>query len=100
MSMYTQASELKELLKQIVNKMIEDHPLVKSAIKAKKAIVQSVDATTQTVKVKFPFDSTEITLPYNPRLTTADLTAGKYVSVWFYQSIQNGIVMQNADWTA
>lgn len=99
--MYTQASELKELLKQIVSKMIEEHPLVKSAIKAKKAIVtQPPNTTDKTVKIKFPFDNTEITLPYNPHLTTADLTVGKYVSVWFYQSIQNGIVMQNANWTA
>ncbi len=102
MSTYSEAAQLKEMLKGIVNEMIENHPLVKSAIKANKATVDSVDATAKTVTVRFPFDTTLVTLPYNPQMESYLATGtvkGKSVSVWFYQSIQNGIVMQDGSWS-
>jgi len=108
MSTYSEAAQLKETLKGIVNEMIENHPLVKSAIKVKKATVANVSSvpnpvntTSKTVVVQFPFDTTLVTLPYNPKMEsylTTGTVKGKTVSVWFYQSIQNGIVMQDGSW--
>lgn len=102
MSTYGEAAQLKETLKSTVNEIIKNHPLVKSAIKAKKATVDSVNTTAKTVTVRFPFDTTLVTLPYNPRMEnylTTGTVKGKTVSVWFYQSIQNGIVMQDGNWS-
>ncbi len=102
MSTYSEAAQLKEMLKGIVNEMIENHPLVKSAIKAKKATVDSVNTTAKTVTVRFPFDTSLVTLPYNPQMETYLTTGtvkGKTVSVWFYQDLNNGIVMQNGSWS-
>lgn len=105
MSTYSEASRLKQLLGGIVNEMIENHPLVKSAIKAKKAVVmQAPNTTQQTVKIKFPADlfnrETEpLTFPYNPKIPIADLAINKVVYVFYYQSLSNGVVMQNANWT-
>ncbi len=106
MSTYSEASRLKQLLGGIVNEMIENHPLVKSAIKAKKATVADIDnpvnITDKTVIVRFPFDSTLVTLPYNPQMEsylTTGTVKGKTVSVWFYQSLSNGIVMQDGAWS-
>ena len=102
MSTYSEASRLKQLLGGIVNEMIENHPLVKSAIKAKKATVDSVNTASKTVTVRFPFDTTLVELPYNPQMEsylTTGTVKGKTVSVWFYQSLSNGIVMQDGAWS-
>lgn len=101
MSNYSEISLLLERLKPIVDNQIARHPAVKSAIKAKNGTIISVDTTNKTAEVAFPFDSTLITLPYNPKvegyLTTGE-PKGKQVSVWYYQTIQNGVIMQNKDW--
>lgn len=102
MANYNDAQALLQQLKPIINQCIENHPLVKSAIKAKKATVDSVNTTAKTVTVRFPFDSTLTTLPYNPRMEsylTTGTVKGKAVSVWFYQSLSNGIVMQDGAWS-
>lgn len=105
MSTYSQASQLKAQLTSIINEAIENHPLVKSAIKAQKAVVMGVPNTTEhTVKVKFPADIFNpdveaLTFPYNPNIPTADLAVNKVVFIFYYQSINNGVVMQNANWT-
>lgn len=102
MANYNDAQQLLQQLKPIINQFIENHPSVKSSIKAKKATLDSVNTTTKTVTVRFPFDTTLITLPYNPQMETYLTTGtvkGKTVSVWYYQSISNGIVMQDGAWT-
>lgn len=101
MANYNDAQQLLQQLKPIINQCIENHPSVKSAIKAKKAVVDSVDSTNKTVTVRFPFDSSSTTLPYNPQMEsylTTGTVKGKAVSVWFYQSLSNGIVMQDGAW--
>lgn len=102
MSRYSEASQLKAMLTDIINQAIENHPLIKSAIKVKKATIDSVNTSTKMVTVRFPFDTTLVTLPYNPRMEsylTTGTVNGKPVSVWYYQSIQNGIVMQDGSWS-
>lgn len=102
MGNYNEAQQLLQQLKPIINQCIENHPSVKSAIKAKKATVDSVNTTAKTVIVRFPFDSTLVTLPYNPQMEsylTTGTVKGKAVSVWFYQSLSNGIVMQDGSWS-
>lgn len=102
MANYNDAQALLQQLKPIINRCIENHPLVKSAIKAKKATVESVDTAKKTVTVRFPFDTSLTTLPYNPQMEnylTTGTVKGKTVSVWFYQSISNGIVMQDGAWS-
>ncbi len=101
MSNYNEISLLLERLKPIIDNQISAHPSVKSAIKAKNGTIISVDTINKTAVVAFPFDSKLITLPYNPKvenyLTTGE-SKGKQVSVWYYQTIQNGVIMQNKDW--
>lgn len=101
MSNYSEISLLLERLKPIIDNQIVRHPAVKSAIKAKNGTIISVNTTNKTAVVIFPFDSTPIILPYNPKvesyLTTGE-AKGKQVSVWYYQTIQNGVIMQNKDW--
>lgn len=102
MSAYSEASQLKAQLTRLINEAIEVHPTIKSTIKAKKATVESVDSSTKTVVIRLPFDSSLITLPYNPQMEsylTSGAVQGKVVSVWYNQSINNGIVMQNGDWS-
>lgn len=102
MSNYNDAQQLLQQLKPIINQCIENHPSVRSAIKAKKATVDSVNTSNRTVTVRFPFDNTLVTLPYNPQVEnylTEGSVKGKNVSVWFYQSISNGIVMQDDKWS-
>lgn len=102
MANYNAAQQLLQQLKPIINQCIENHPLVKAAIKAKKATVDSVNTTNKTVTVRFPFDSLLTTLPYNPQMEsylTTGMVKGKAVSVWYYQSISNGIVMQDGAWS-
>lgn len=99
---YKDAQSLLQQLKPIINQCIEQHPSVKSAIKAEKATVDSVNTTAKTVTVRFPFDTTLVTLPYNPQMEsylTTGTVKGKTVSVWFYQSLSNGIVMQDGAWS-
>lgn len=100
MSIYSDAAQLKELLLPIINEAIEKHDSVKSAIKAKKARVVAVNTTTQEVTVNLFGDTTQLTFPYNPQIPIADLAVGKVISVWYNQSVNNGIVMQNSNWTA
>lgn len=70
-------------------------------IKAKIMEVVSVDISTKTVVVRQPFDTSTITLPYNPQIEdylTDGTTQGKLVSVWYNQSFDRGIAMQSGDW--
>lgn len=105
MATYSEAEKLMRQLRPIINQCIENHPLVKSAIKAKKAVVQEApNAEKHTVAVKFPPDlfNNEVdplTFPYNPNIPISDLAVGKTVYVWYYQSLSNGVVMQNAAWS-
>lgn len=106
MSAYSEASQLKAQLTRLINDAIENNPTIKSAIKAKKATVADIDnpvnTTTKTVVVRLPFDTSLIILPYNPQMEsylTSGTVQGKVVSVWYNQSINNGIVMQNGDWS-
>lgn len=102
MANYNDAQVLLQQLKPIINQCIDNHPSVKSAIKAKKATIESVNTSAKTATVRFPFDSMLVTLPYNPQMETYLATGtvkDKTVSVWFYQSISNGIVMQDGTWS-
>lgn len=111
MANYNDAQQLMQQLKPIINQCIENHPSVKSAIKAQKAVVANVanpvDTTAKTVKIKFLPDifNTDIeplTFPYNPQMESYLATGtvvGKAVSVWYYQSLSNGIVMQDGAWS-
>lgn len=101
MANYSDSQSFLEKLRAIIKQEIERHPSVKSSIKAQKAIVDSVNIIAKTVTVRFPLDKTIITLPYNPQMETylkSGTVKGKTVSVWYYQSISNGIVMQNGAW--
>lgn len=105
MATYAEAEALIRRLMPIINKCIENHPLVKSAIKAQKATVWAApDTENHTVAVKFPPDlidtsSAPSTFPYNPKIPVSELAVGKAVSVWYYQSLSNGVVMENAEWS-
>lgn len=105
MASYKDIETLMRLLKPIINQCIEDHPLVKSSIKVQKAVVQAAPNTTQhTVEIKFlsdlfDRDISPSTFPYNPKIPTSDLAKGKVVYVFYYQSLSNGVVMQNATWS-
>lgn len=106
MATFTEAQQLMRQLKPIIDRLIEQQPSVKSAIKVQKAVVQGIpDTEKHTVAIKFIPDlfNTEINpmiFPYNPCLTVSDLEVGKSVFVFYYQSLSNGVVMQNATWTA
>lgn len=106
MANYNDAQQLLQQLKPIINQCIENHPSVKSAIKVKKATVADIEnpvnTINKTVTVRFPFDSSLTTLPYNPQMEsylTTGTVKGKAVSVWYYQSLSNGIVMQDGTWS-
>lgn len=105
MATYSDAETLMRLLTPIINKCIENHPLVKSAVKAQKAIIWGApDTLNHTVQIKFPaelFDSNSepSVFPYNPNIPESALAKGKTVFVFYYQSLSNGVVMQNADWS-
>ena len=98
MSMYTEASKFKEMLKLIVDEEINNHPLVKSSIKVQKATIISVDLEKQSATIQFPFDSTLVN-PIMTNFLSGNDVKGKIVSVWYYQSLQNGIIMQDAYWS-
>ncbi|MCM1297257.1 MAG: hypothetical protein NC311_17085 [Muribaculaceae bacterium] len=96
-----EAENFKFLLTEFVNNVIENNATIRAAIKAKKAVVvEAANTAEKTVKVQFPFDNTTLTLPYNPKIPLECLAVGKAVSVWYSQSLNNGIVMQNGSWTA
>lgn len=96
----SEAEKFKRVLTDFVNEVIENHPTVRAAIKSRKATVaECPNISEKTIKVHFPFDETAITLPYNSKMPIEDLAVGKTVSVWYSQSIKNGIVMQNGSWT-
>ena len=105
MATYKEADALIRLLKPIICREIENHPLVKSAIKAQKAVVWAApDTEKHTVAIKFlpdifDKDGAPLTFPYNPQIPVSDLAKGKTVYVWYYQSLSNGVVMQNATWS-
>lgn len=105
MATYSEAEALMRQLKPIINQCIENHPLVKSAIKVQKAVVWAApDTSAHTVAVKFLPDLFDkniapTTFPYNPKIPTSDLAVGKAVFVWYYQSLSNGVVMQNSTWS-
>lgn len=105
MATYRDAEALVRRLRPIINSCIESHPLVKSAIKAQKAVVQAAPDTSQhTIAVKFlpdlfNDDVAASIFPYNPKIPVSDLAKGKTVYVWYYQSLSNGVVMQNATWS-
>lgn len=98
MANYGDAQQLLQQLKPIINQCIENHPLVESAIKAKKGVVQSVDTAKGVATLMFPFDKTPITLPYSTALASY-IAEGKVVSVWYYgKNVNNGIIAKSGDW--
>lgn len=105
MATYSDVEQLMRQLEPIINRCIENHPLVKSAIKSQKAVVQSApDTQKHTVAIKFLPDLLDtaapvLTFPYNPKIPVSDLAVGKVVFVFYYQSLSNGVVMQNATWS-
>lgn len=105
MATYSDAEALMRQLTPIINKCIENHPLVKSAIKTQKAVVWAApDTEKHTIAIKFLPDlfNTDVDaciFPYNPKIPIDDLAKGKTVFVWYYQSLSNGVVMQNANWS-
>lgn len=105
MATYSEADTLMRQLKPIIDRAIENHPIVKAAIKVQKAVVKAVPDTVQhTVGIKFLSDlfdneSSTKTFPYNPNIPVSDLAVGKTVFVFYYQSLSNGVVMQNANWS-
>lgn len=105
MATYSDAEATMRQLRKIINKCIAEHPLVKSAIKAQKAVVWAAPNTSEhTVAIKFLPDifdkeGAPLTFPYNPKIPVSDLAKGKTVYVWYYQSLSNGVVMQNATWS-
>lgn len=108
MSVYQEASQLKVQLTRLINEAIENHTTIKSAIKAKKAVVwEAANTTAKTVKIKFLADifndeMEPLEFPYNSQMEIylANATPKQtIVSVWYNQSINNGIVMQNGDWS-
>lgn len=108
MSAYSEASQLKAQLTRLINEAIENNPTIKSAIKAQRAVVwESANTTAKTVKIKFLADvfNEEIEpleFPYSSQMEnylTNATPKQTIVSVWYNQSINNGIVMQNGDWS-
>lgn len=106
----SEAKKVKRLLVEICNEAIKNHPDVKAAIKAKKAVVTgAANTSAHTVTIAFVDDiisnggvdgAKSITLPYNPKLPTSALAVGNAVSVWYSYGLQNAIVMEDAAWTA
>lgn len=104
MGMYDDAQQARKYLTALIDERINENANVKSAIKARKATVE-IAASGGKVGVKLLGDSKILTLPYNTARfaeTEDDLqvtTPRTVVWVWYCQSLNNGIVMQNADWT-
>ena len=102
MSTYDEAVALKKQLSALVNDLIEQHPIVKRTLKATKCVIVSApNQETHTIKVKLtPFDRSVIELPYAPKIPLSELQPNKVASVWYFYTVNNGIVMQNHMWTA
>ena len=102
MSAFDEASQLKTQLTRLINEAITNHPLVKSAIKVTQCVISSApDTKNFTIKVRLsPFDTTEIELPYSPKIPIDNLQPNMAASVWYYMDVTNGVVMQNDMWTA
>ena len=105
MATYEESENLMRRLRSLVNQCIEDHPLVRSAIKVQKAVVKGVpDKANHRVAITFLSDlcntnAPVIYMPYNPNIPDSDLQTNSVVYVWYYQSLSNGVIMQNANWT-
>lgn len=101
MALYDEAQQTKQILVRLINECIADNEVIKSCIKARRAIVTTAANTTvaNKVGVKFIGDNTEIFLPYNSTFTANQLTVNTLVSVWYNYNVNNGIVMKNAKWT-
>lgn len=102
MSTYSELAQFKAQLTAAINETIEKHPLVKSAIKVTQCVISSApDTKNFTIKVRLsPFDTTEIELPYSPKVPISSLQPNMAASVWYYMDVTNGVVMQNDMWTA
>ena len=102
MSAFDEASKLKVMLTRLVNEVIDGHPIVKRTLKAEKCVIVSApNQQTHTIKVRLtPFDKSVIELPYAPKIPLSELQPNKVASVWYFYSVNNGIVMQNHMWTA
>ena len=118
MSLYTEAQQADKALRALINDCISNHPSVRSAIKAKKAkvtvspanvpadkvglvgvsIIGDLNVTVNNGTVQSVTPKT-IYLPFNSKMQSSDLEEGNIVSVWYNYSLNNGIVMQNANWT-
>ncbi len=118
MSLYTEAQQADKALRALINDCISDNPTIKSTVKAKKAkvtvspanvpadkvglvgvsIIGDLNVTVNNGTVQSVTPKT-IYLPFNSKMQASDLEEGKIVSVWYNYSLNNGIVMQNADWT-
>lgn len=98
MSVYEEAQKVRAQLVSLIDERIACNAAVKSAIKARKATVTTAP-TDGVVGVTLIGDKTELKLPYNSQFTDKDLTVGTVVSVWYNYSLNNGIVMQNNNWS-
>lgn len=101
MGLYSDSQNVKKILVNLIHECIADDEIIKSCIKARRAVVTTAANTTveNKVGVKLIGDNAEIFLPYNSTFQASDLTVDTLVSVWYNYSLNNGIVMKNAKWT-
>lgn len=101
MGLYSDSQNVKKILVNLIHECIADDEIIKSCIKARRAVVTTAANTTvaNKVGVKLIGDNAEIFLPYNSTFHASDLTVNTLVSVWYNYSLNNGIVMKNAKWT-
>lgn len=101
MGLYSDSQNVKKILVNLIHECIADDEIIKSCIKARRAVVTTAANTTveNKVGVKLIGDNAEIFLPYNSVFQPSDLTVNTLVSVWYNYSLNNGIVMKNAKWT-
>ncbi len=101
MGLYSDSQNVKKILVNLIHECIADDEIIKSCIKARRAVVTTAANTTveNKVGVKLIGDNAEIFLPYNSTFQASDLTVNTLVSVWYNYSLNNGIVMKNAKWT-
>ena len=101
MGLYSDSQNVKKILVNLIHECIADDEIIKSCIKARRAIVTTAANTTvaNKVGVKLIGDNAEIFLPYNSVFQPSDLTVNTLVSVWYNYSLNNGIVMKNAKWS-
>lgn len=100
MGLYSDSQNVKKILVNLIHECIADDEIIKSCIKARRAVVTTAANTTvaNKVGVKLIGDNAEIFLPYNSTFQASDLTVNTLVSVWYNYSLNNGIVMKNAKW--